>query len=130
MSLEGRTTKPHLLESRRGHYLGVFTSNKKSPKWQAWDAMSEAEQAAKGALGVAAIQKWEHDHADAIVHLGGPLGPTKRVSEAGIAEVVNALTVYVVVRAASHAEAADMFLGHPHMTIFTCDAVDVMPVLG
>jgi len=33
------------------------------------------------------------------------------------------------VRAPSHEAAAKMFEGHPHMTIFPCDAVDVMPLL-
>jgi hypothetical protein len=47
-----------------------------------------------------------------------------------VADVVNELTVFVVVRAPSHEAAAKMFEGHPHCTIFPCDAVDVMPLLG
>jgi len=42
----------------------------------------------------------------------------------------NELTVFVVVRASSHEEAAKLFEGHPHFTIFPCDAVDVMPLLS
>ena len=113
-----------------GHYLAVFTSNKTGPRWQAWYAMTEEEQRATDEKGLAAVQAWDAAHKDAIVYEGGPLGPTKRTSAEGVADVVNELTVFVVVRAASHEAAAKMFEGHPHFTIFPCDAVEVMPLLG
>lgn len=116
--------------STAGHYLAVFTSNKAGPKWRAWRAMSEAEQAAKAEVGVAAVKAWDAAHAEVIVYQGAPLGPTKRVSDDGIADVVNELTVFMVVRADSHDAAARMFEDHPHCTIFVCDAVEVMPLLG
>ena len=113
-----------------GTYLAVFTSNKTSPRWQAWYAMSEEQRRAKDVDGLAALKAWDEKHRDAIIYAGGPLGPTKRTSQDGVADVVNELTVFVVVRAPSHEEAARMFEGHPHFTIFPCDAVDVMPLLG
>src|SRR5262245_51892626 len=111
-------------------YLAVFLSNKKSPSWQAWYAMSEAERRAKDEVGLAALKAWDEKHKSSIVYAGGPLGPTKRTTREGVADFVNELTVFVVVRAPSHDAAAKMFEGHPHMTIFPCDAVDVMPLLG
>lgn len=111
-------------------YLAVFTSNKSSPRSQAWYAMSDEERRAKDEEGLAAPKAWDEDHKDAIIYEGGPLGPTKRTSPDGVADVVNELTVFVVVRVASHEAAAKMFEGHPHFTIFPCDAVDVMPLLG
>jgi hypothetical protein len=116
--------------STKGHYLAVFLSNKTSPRWKAWYAMSEEERRAKDAKGLAALKAWDEKHRDSIVYAGGPLGPTKRTSPAGVADVVNELTVFVVVRAASHEAAARLFEGHPHFTIFPCDGVDVMPLLG
>ncbi|MCB1317577.1 MAG: hypothetical protein KDK27_16550 [Leptospiraceae bacterium] len=116
--------------STDGHYLGVFLSNKQGPKWRAWYAMSEEEQRATNETGLAALAAWDEDHKDQIVYQGGPLGPTKRTSEAGIEDVVNELTVFVVVRAPSHEAAAKLFENHPHFTIFPCDCVDVMPLLG
>lgn len=114
-----------------GRYLGVFTSDKAGPKWRAWRAMSAAEQAARAEAGVAAVAAWEAAHPDVIDYVGGPLGPTKRISDAGeVADVVNLLTVFMVVRADSHEAAARLFEGHPHMAIFPCDGVEVMPVLG
>jgi hypothetical protein len=116
--------------SMTGLYLGVFLSNKTSPKWRAWRAMSEEQRAAKDAVGIPALEAWDEKHKDSIVHLGGPLGPTKRVSEEGVKDAVNEMTAFVVVRAPSHEAAARMFEGHPHFTIFPCDCVEVMPVVG
>lgn len=116
--------------STADHYLAVFTSNKTSPKWRAWYALSEAEQRARAEIGVAAVKAWDAAHRDVIVYQGAPLGPTKRVSEDGVTDVINALTVFMVVRADSHEAAARMFENHPHCTIFVCDAVEVMPLLG
>jgi hypothetical protein len=111
-------------------YLGVFLSNKTSPRWRAWNAMSKDERRAKDEVGLAALKAWDEAHRDVIVYMGGPLGPTKRTSQDGVADVVNELTVFVVVRAPSHEAAAKLFEGHPHFTIFPCDCVDVMRVLG
>jgi hypothetical protein len=113
-----------------GTYLAVFTSNKTSPRWRAWYAMTEEEKRATDAKGLAAVMAWDEMHRDVIVYAGGPLGPTKRTTQASVVDVVNELTVLVVVRAASHDEAARLFENHPHFTIFPCDGVDVMPLLG
>ncbi|RKG64864.1 hypothetical protein D7V80_25290 [Corallococcus sp. CA054B] len=116
--------------STDGTYLAVFLSDKTSPRWRAWYAMSEDERRAKAEAGVAAVKAWDEKHRDVIVYEGGPLGKTKRTSLEGVADVVNELTVFVVVRAPSHEAAARLFENHPHMTIFPCDAVDVMPLLS
>jgi hypothetical protein len=101
-----------------GHYLGVFISNKSSAKWRAWYAMSDVERRETDRRGLAALAAWDEAHRDVIVYEGGPLGPTKRTSEAGVADVVNEMTVFVVVRAESHEAAARLFEGHPDVTIF------------
>ena len=116
--------------STKGTYLAVFLSNKTSPRWRAWYAMTEEQRRAKDEVGLAALKAWDEAHQDDIVYPGGPLGPTKSISAAGLADVVNELTVFVVVRAPSHEAAARLFEGHPHMTIFPCDSVEVMPLLG
>jgi hypothetical protein len=48
----------------------------------------------------------------------------------GVTTIVNELTVFMVVRAASHPAAAELVKDHPHITHFPCDAAEVMPVLG
>jgi hypothetical protein len=113
------------------HYLAVFTSDKTGPKWRAWRPMSEAEQTETARLGVAAVAEWEEAHRDSIVFQGCPLGPIKRLGDDGaMTDVVNLLTIFMVVRADSHEAAARLFEGHPHMSIFVCDGVEVMPILG
>lgn len=112
-------------------YLAVFTSDKTGPKWRAWRALTEAEQAERAERGVAAVKAWEEAHSDDILYVGGPLGPTRRIDCAGVVtDTVNLLTVFMVVKAASHEEAVRLFDDHPHMSIFVCDGVEVMPVLG
>ncbi|MFN3815588.1 hypothetical protein [Brevundimonas sp.] len=112
-------------------YLAVFTMDKTGPKWAAWHAMTKDEQDETARIGVAAVAAWEEAHRDVILYQGGPLGPTKRIDDLGaVTDVVNLLTVFMVVRADSHEAAARLFEGHPHMSLFPCDGVEVMPVLG
>jgi|SRR5690606_20041202 len=114
-----------------GRYLAVFTSDKAGPRWAEWYALTEAQQRARAEIGVAAVKAWEEAHADVIDYVGGPLGPTKRISDTGeVTDMVNLLTVFMIVRADSHEAAVRLFDGHPHMSIFVCDGVEVMPVLG
>ena len=77
--------------STKDTYLAVFLSNKTSPRWKAWYAMSEEERRAKDVEGLAALKAWDESHQDAIVYEGGPLGPTKRTSRDGEADIVNEL---------------------------------------
>ena len=116
--------------STDGHYLAVFYSDKIGPRWQAWYAMSEEEKRATDEKGLAALAAWDEAHKESIVYQGGPLGPTKRTSGDGIEDVVNQLTVFIVVRAPSHQAAAELFVDHPHCTIFPCHCVEIMPLLG
>lgn len=112
-------------------YLAVFTSDMTGSKWAAWRAMTPQQQDETAARGVAAVKAWEAAHADDILYVGGPLGPTKRIGGDGaVGDVVNRLTVFMVVKAASHEAAVALFRDHPHMSIFVCDGVEVMPVLG
>ncbi len=113
-----------------GHYLAVFYSDKTGPQWQEWYALGDEDRRARIEVGLAALRAWDEAHTEDIVYDGGPLGPTKQVTVTGIADVVNLLTVFVVVRAPSHEAAARLFQDHPHCTHFPCHAVDVMPLLG
>ena len=81
------------------------------------------------AKGMQAWGAWMARHAGQIVDMGGPLGKTKRVSAAGIADVSNNIAAYIVVEADSHEAAARLFENHPHFSIFPGDGVDVMPCL-
>jgi hypothetical protein len=110
-------------------YLAVFLGSKTSPRWAAWNALSEDDRRAKGREGMAAWKAWVEKHQGAIVAMGGPLGKTKKVTQRGIEDTSNAMGAFTVVRADSHVAAARLFEKHPHFTIFPGDGVEVMPVL-
>ncbi len=110
-------------------YLAVFLGSKTSPKWAAWNALSEAERKAKEQEGMAAWKGWVEKHQAAIQAMGGPLGKTKKVDGNGLADIANEMGAFTVVRAASHDAAARMFENHPHFAIFPGDRVEIMPVL-
>jgi hypothetical protein len=110
-------------------YLAVFVGSKNSPKFAAWNALSDAERKAKEMEGMAAWKAWVTKHQASLAEMGGPLGKTKKVASSGIADISNELGAFTVVRADSHEAAAKMFENHPHFAIFPGEAVEIMPVL-
>lgn len=111
------------------NYLAIFTATPESRACSGWGALSEADAKARQIKGVQAWNAWVATHKDAIVDPGSPIGKTKRADRNGVSDSANAITAYTVVCAASHDEAARMFEGHPHFTIFPGDAVEIMPCL-
>ncbi|MDR3096007.1 MAG: hypothetical protein LBV73_02920 [Paraburkholderia sp.] len=110
-------------------FLAVFMGSMDNPRSQAWWALPEETRHAREREGIAAWKAWVEEHKADIVYLGGPLGKTKTIGERGIEDSANALTGFTVVRSASHEEAARLFEGHPHFTIFPGEGIDVMPLL-
>jgi hypothetical protein len=110
-------------------FLAVFLGTKDSPRAQAFFALPEAERRVKEQEGIKAWKAWVEKHQSAIVEIGGPLGKTKKVSAKGISDISNELGAFTVVRAASHEAAAEMFVNHPHFSVFPGDRVEVMPVM-
>ena len=104
-------------------FLAVYTGTT-PPEGQAQPLSQD-----KIAEGMAAWGDWMSRNATQIVDAGGPLGVTKRVSPEGVADTHNNLSGYVVIEAQSHAEAASLFEGHPHFSIFPGDAVEIMECL-
>lgn len=111
------------------NFLAVFTGSKTAAKMQAWMAMGETEQKARMVEGIALWKGWMEKHAGVLVESGGPLGKTKKITEAGIEDVSNNLSGFVVIRADSHEAAAKLFVNHPHFAHFPGEAVEVMPVM-
>jgi len=116
--------------STNNTYLAVFLGSKSSPRWVAWDALSESARRAKEQEGIAAWKAWTEKHHAAIVTMGGPLGKTKKITSRGIEDAKNEISAFTVVRAESHEQAARMFEKHPHFTIFPGDSIEIMPVLA
>ena len=106
--------------------MAVFTGTPGS--MEAWKALDEAERARREQAGMAAWNDWGTRHAAAIVDHGAPLGKTLRIDRNGVAATRNNLAAWTLVQADSH-EAAALFEGHPHFTIFPGDGVEVMECL-
>jgi hypothetical protein len=94
-----------------------------------WEALPEAERQRRQSQGVAAWKKWAIDNVVSIIEMGGPLGRTKLVSAGGIDDIRNNLSAFTVVQAESQDAAAQLFLNHPHFTIFPGEGVEVMEVM-
>lgn len=108
-------------------FLAVFLGTPAS--MEKWKALSDDERREREAAGMKAWDEWVETHRQAIVDNGAPLGKTKRISRAGIADIRNELTAYTVIEAESHETAAKLFERHPHFTIFPGDSVEVMECL-
>lgn len=107
-------------------YLGTEAALEKSE----WKTMDQAARKERQRTGVDAWMKWGAQHAKSIVDEGTPIGKTKRIDGAGISNIKNAITGYVIVEADSHEAAAKLFEKHPHFTIFPGVGVEVMECLN
>jgi hypothetical protein len=90
-------------------------------------AMSKAEQDRIDSIGLPQWQEWEEKHAASIPNRGGMVGKTLRVGRTGIAPAVNQICGYLIVEAETIEAAAELFVGHPHITLFPGDGIDLMP---
>ncbi len=107
-------------------FLAVFTGSKDGDNAQRWQALSEEERQRLMGEGMQAWGAWMAKHSDAVVDAGGPLGITKLVDGAGVSDINNAMSAYIMVQAEDHAAAAAMFIDHPHFRCFPGDGVEVM----
>jgi len=110
-------------------FMAVYTGNPAAFDKYRQQFPDPEQRKANERAGMDAWMKWGAEHGASVVENGGPLGKTKRVTRDGIADVRNNLAGYTIVRAESQEDAAKLFLGHPHFTIFPGDGVDVMEVL-
>lgn len=110
-------------------FLAIYTGTADSTDQSGWNRLSDAERKRREQEGMAAWSRWMQTHQAQIVDSGGPLGKTKRASVTGIGDITNAMAGYVIVRAETHDEAAQLFDNHPHFAIFPGDGVEVMECL-
>src|SRR5512139_1696577 len=108
-------------------FLAVYTGSAQA--MARWQALDEAERNQRHAAGFKAWGDWVERNKASIVDGGSPLGRTKLVSPAGVADIRNNLAAYVVVRAESHEAAARLFENHPHFMLFPGEGVEIMECL-
>lgn len=110
-------------------FLAVYLGSSASPRRAEWDALDESSRRRRERDGIEAWMAWGARYRGAIVTDGSPLGRTKLVDARGVTDTKNLLTAYTVVRAESHAAAAEMFVNHPHFTFFPGESVEIMECL-
>jgi hypothetical protein len=108
-------------------FLALFLGSAEA--MEAWRTMDEETRKGKERTGMEAWGKWMQDNASSIVEGGAPVGKTKRVDSNGVSDMRNEVGAYTVVQAESHEAAAQLFLNHPHFTMFPGDRVEVMECL-
>lgn len=110
-------------------FLAVYTGSTSARERSGWDTISQEERKKREQDGMKAWMAWGERHKAAIVENGGPLGKTKRTGLNGVTDIKNNLAAYVVVQAETHEEAAKLFEGHPHFSVFPGDSVEIMELL-
>jgi hypothetical protein len=108
-------------------YLAVFLGRPEA--MNSFRNLPEAERKEREQRGMQAWMKWAQDNQTKIKQMGSPLGKTLKVDRSGVAPTRNDLGGWTVVEAESHEDAAKLFAGHPHFTIFPGDRVEVMEIL-
>nr|CAD6413872.1 hypothetical protein REQ54_01216 [Rhizobium sp. Q54] len=106
-------------------FLAVYTM--KPEDLAAFRSLPKPEQDAVDAAGVKQWAAWEDRNAGSILDRGGMVGRTTRVTKNGVAEARNPFCGYLVVEAETAEAAANLFLDHPHITVFPGDGIDIMP---
>lgn len=110
-------------------FLAIYLGTQEAVERSSWAQLSNSERQLRESRGVTAWAEWARVNEAAIVAQGAPLGKTKRVSKDGIVDTTNAMTGYVVIRAESHAAAAQLFENHPHFSLLPGDSVEIMECL-
>lgn len=92
-----------------------------------WMKADEATRKAEEAKMQAEWGTWMAAHAGALKGTTAGLGKTKVVTSAGTTDTKNDLMLYSMVEAESPEAAAQMFAGHPHLSIPEA-SIEIMPV--
>ena len=90
-----------------------------------WNAAPPEDAAA----GMAEWMAWADTQKAAITDLGNPLGKTLRLTSEGTEDIKNELVGYTIVEADSHADAAKIFAGNPHLK-FPGAAVEIIEAVN
>jgi len=109
-------------------FIALFIGSVSSAEKAAYSPTPEEESI--WADGMTAWGEWMEEHSESIVDAGSPVGSTLRASPSGIAPHENRVVAYVVVEAANHQVAAEMFANHPHFAIMPGDSVEIMECLA
>ncbi len=109
------------------NFLAIFKCAENSEAHLAWIKLGPQKQQELADQGSLALEKWTAKYKDRIVWDGGPLDEkTKFVDKKGVHDIPSQVGSFIVVKAMSHQEAAEIFLNHPHFAFFPGDGVEVV----
>jgi hypothetical protein len=94
-------------------------------------AMQKAMQATpeEGKRQMAEWMKWGETHKASIVDMGAPLGKTKRVTSAGLADAHNEMGGYGITQGESADAVAKIFIGHPHLQMDKDAKIEIIEIV-
>ena len=108
-------------------FLAIFTCAENSVAHEAWKKLSRDEQQSLSEKGMTATDEWFDKHKEQIVDKGAMLGEnTTLVDKNGIKTIPSKMGYFLIIKAASRDEAAQMFINHPHFTFFPGDGIEII----
>ena len=108
-------------------FLAIYTGT--AAAMTKWNSLPALELKERQAAGIKAWYAWVEKNKASIVETGAPLGRTKSIASTGITDIRNNMTAFTIVKADSHEAAAELFVNHPHFTVFPGDAIELMECL-
>ncbi|MGL4236315.1 hypothetical protein [Tabrizicola sp.] len=105
-------------------FIGSVSASQKA------DYIPTKDEEAMWAKGMTAWGEWMQKRKDAVVDAGTPLGKTLRITSSGVAPHENRIVAYIVVEAADHQAAAELFRDHPHFAVMPGDSVEIVECLS
>ena len=108
-------------------FMALYVGSPEAFANSGWDKLDDTSRKAREIAGMTAWGEWQEKNKSVMADAGSPLGKTKRTGANGVSDISNNIAGYIIVEADSHDAAAQLFLNHPHFTIFPGDAVEIMP---
>lgn len=110
-------------------FLVLYLGSASDAAMQSWKSLDPEARKEKEKTGIAAWKDWASKNSNSIDDHGGPIGKTKRINANGVSDTKNLITGYTIVEAESQEAAANLFLNHPHFSIFPGESIEVMECL-
>lgn len=110
-------------------FLIIFTGSIDSKNHEKWNQLNPDERKQKSLKGMIEWQSWAEKNSSIIIDHGGPLGTTTQVNISGSSQIKNQMSAYTIIQAESYELASNLFINHPHFSIFPGDGVEIMEIL-
>jgi len=108
-------------------FMALYVGSPEAFAKSGWDKLDDTSRKEREIAGMTAWGEWQEKNKSVMADAGSPLGKTKRTGANGVSDISNNIAGYIIVEADTHDAAAQLFLNHPHFTIFPGDAVEIMP---